>query len=92
MPDVQCGFDDIPGGATGRALLVGYGPTILVNIGFDASFKPKGGKVPTPGMKDIRALVDTGATQSCIDSYLASQLNLPIVDKRTLAACMASWK
>jgi predicted aspartyl protease len=82
MPDAHCGFDDIPGGATGSALLVVYGPTLLVDIGFDASFKLKGGNPPTPGMTGIRALVDTGATQSCIDSLLASQLNLPIVDKQ----------
>jgi len=84
MPDVSCGFDDIPGGATGASLLVGYGPTLLVDIGFDADFKPKAGHVPVPGMKGIRALVDTGATQSCIDSLLASQLNLPIVDKQAV--------
>jgi len=35
-------------------------------------------------MKGIQALIDTGATQSCIDSLLASQLNLPIVDKETV--------
>ena len=46
MPDVSCGFDDIPGGATGASLLVGYGPTLLVDIGFDADFKPKAGHVP----------------------------------------------
>jgi hypothetical protein len=62
MPDAQCGFDDIPGGASGSALLVGYGPTLLVDIGFDAAFIPKGGNRPTPGMTGIRALVDTGAT------------------------------
>jgi hypothetical protein len=82
MPDASCGFDDIPGGATGSALLVAYGPTLLVDIGFDASYKPRAGHVPVPGMKGIRALVDTGAAQSCIDSLLASQLNLPIVDKQ----------
>ena len=32
----------------------------------------------------MRALVDTGATESCIDSLLAAQLNLPIVDRRQI--------
>jgi len=30
------------------------------------------------------ALVDTGATESCIDGGLAMRLNLPIVDRRPL--------
>jgi hypothetical protein len=29
--------------------------------------------------------VDTGAAESCIDNLLAAQLNLPIVDRRTLS-------
>jgi predicted aspartyl protease len=30
-------------------------------------------------------LVDTGATESCIDNLLASQLNLPIIDRRPIS-------
>jgi predicted aspartyl protease len=36
-------------------------------------------------MKSVRALVDTGAGESCIDSALAAQLNLPIVDRRLIS-------
>ena len=38
-----------------------------------------------PGKSGLFALVDTGADESCIDSLLAAQLNLPIIDKRMTA-------
>jgi hypothetical protein len=63
--------------------LASHGPTLVVNIGFDPNYLI--GKVPTPLITGIHALVDTGAVTSCIDSMLASQLNLPIVDKRTVS-------
>jgi predicted aspartyl protease len=90
MPEVDCGFKDVPGGATGADLLVFYGPTLLVDIGFDPNFKPTVGSVPVPGMAGIAALVDTGATESCIDSVLATQLNLPVVDKRMMSGAHGS--
>ncbi len=40
---------------------------------------------PVPGVIGIHALVDTGAQESCIDSLLAAQLNLPIVDRRPVS-------
>lgn len=83
MAETQCGFDDIPGGATGSELLAAYGPTIKVDIGFDPALKQ--GTIPVAGLKGIDALIDTGASESCIDSLLASQLNLPIVDRQTVS-------
>lgn len=83
MPEVDCGFSDVLGGATGSDLLGHYGPTITVDVGFDPDFKPAPNTTPVAGMTGIAALVDTGATECCIDSVLATQLNLPIVDKRT---------
>lgn len=85
MPETRCGFDDINGGAKGHELLVSYGPTIMVDIGFDAAYVPQKGGKPVAGLTNVTALVDTGATASCIDSLLASQLNLPIVDKQITA-------
>ena len=67
-------------------LLVSYGPTLLVDIGFDPNFKPLPDKVvPVAGITGIHALVDTGASESCIDSLLATQLNLPVVDRRIVS-------
>ena len=86
MPSTRCGFDSVPGGASGSDLLVAYGPTLLVDIGFDPNWKAEIPVViPVAGIKGIHALVDTGATECCIDSLLAAQLNLPIVDRRMIA-------
>jgi len=84
MAKTRCGFDNIPGGASGVDLLVFHGPTILVDIGFDPDFKVGTLKIPVPGIKGVGALVDSGATESCIDSQLAAHLNLPIVDRRKI--------
>ena len=77
MPQSSCGF------AT-QALLALCGPTIEVDIGFDPSFRP-GSTAPIPGITGVQALVDTGATECCIDNLLAASLNLPIVDRRPIA-------
>ena len=56
----------------------------MVDIGFDPGFKPEAGAHPVPGMNGLHALVDTGATESCIDALLAANLRLPIVDRRPI--------
>lgn len=85
MTRTRCGFNDTPMGS-GKDLLASQGPTIFVNIGFDASYSPQNViQIPVPGIRQARALVDTGATESCIDSLLAAQLKLPIVDRRQIA-------
>lgn len=38
----------------------------------------------------LPALVDTGASESCIDSALAAKLNLPIVNRRDIAGAHGS--
>lgn len=75
-----CGFEGA--GANGSQLLVQVGPTLVVNIGFDPVFDSAIGGTPQLAMTNVNALVDTGATESCIDSGLAMQLNLPIIDQR----------
>jgi hypothetical protein len=83
MPQTKCGFDNTPG-ASGSDLLVAWGPTLIVNVGFDPNFKGPPG-IPVSGITDIHALVDTGVTECCIDSLLASQLGLPTVDRRSIS-------
>src|SRR5438105_5931933 len=89
MVQTKCGFNDSPDGkgAKGSELLVMYGPTLLVNIGFDPNYDAAAAplKQPSAGISDVNALVDTGATESCIDNLLAAQLKLPIVDRRSIA-------
>ncbi|MCY4531313.1 MAG: retroviral-like aspartic protease family protein [Gammaproteobacteria bacterium] len=63
--------------------LVQVGPSIEVSIGH---FRTSGAP-PIPPKEDVFtfALVDTGATESCIDISLAQNLDLPVVDKMTIS-------
>ena len=79
MKRVNCGFND-GAGHLAPDLLVQLGPTLLVDIGFETVPQPD--VVPNLAVKKVRALVDTGATDSCIDSALAMRLALPIIDQR----------
>ena len=86
MRSTKCGYMNIPGGTPAQDLLSLWGPQILVDIGFDPTYSfVAGGPLPIPGKTGLSALVDTGAGESCIDSLLAAQLNLPITDKRLQA-------
>ena len=68
----QAGFEDSPD------LLRSYGPTLHVRIGFDPSWIP--GETPSLGNRFL-ALIDTGASDSYIDSSVAAALDLPISDR-----------
>lgn len=84
MSQIECGFDSNPDGQ-GSALLMLSGPTLAVNIGFDSTWLPTLTTPPAPGVSGVNALVDTGASISCIDQLLAASLNLPIVDRQTIS-------
>lgn len=75
----NCGFKDGQG-EVAPDLLVRFGPTLLVDIGFDP--KLAAGANPDFPLKKLKALVDTGAGDSCIDSGVAMQLGLPVIDQR----------
>lgn len=86
MATTKCGCISVPGRPHGSDLLVTIGPTLIVNIGFDPKYKPGVGvPAPVPTITNMMALVDTGASDCCIDSMLATQLGLPIVDKKKIA-------
>ena len=78
MPTVDCGF-----GSPDSLYL--YGPTLLIEIGLDEDFHPESGGSPRLESGRVPALVDTGALESCIDSALAAQLNLPVVNRGVVA-------
>lgn len=71
--------------ALGRFRLIEQGPTLDVQIGFDPEFRPA--EPSRANLSEVRlpALVDTGATESCIDSELAVVLRLPIYDRQAIA-------
>lgn len=90
MAETKCGFDNSQE-ASGAVLLTRFGPTLRVDIGFDQSFKPSNLPIlPIAGVKGLNALVDTGAGECCIDNLLASQLKLPIVDRRPISGAHGS--
>lgn len=90
MLEAKCGFNSNPE-SSGASLLTRFGPSILVDIGFDAAFKVQTPPaLPVPGIKGLHALVDTGAGECCIDNLLASQLKLPIVDRRPVSGAHGS--
>jgi hypothetical protein len=86
MPEIKCGFNDSSDGQIkGSDSLVFHGPSLLVNIGFDDRHAPEVTTIPKPSVTNAWALVDTGATECCIDSSLANELQLPIVDRQKIA-------
>jgi hypothetical protein len=90
MPSTLCGFNNTPG-MSGSSLLASFGPTLIVDIGFDPNFNPQVNfPPPIPGIRGVQALVDSGAAESCIDNLLASQLSLPIIDRRPISGAHGS--
>ena len=81
MPQVECGFPANP------LHLVGLGPRLDVQIGLDVDALSSKAKPDLPA-QTWSALIDTGATESCIDSGLATTLELPVVDRRTVSGAL----
>ena len=85
MPIVSCGFPNIE-------QLIQYGPTVRVRVGFDPNFRPVSGNLPDLPQEQIAALVDTGATLSCIDTSLIGSLDLPVVGEEDFSGIAGSSK
>ena len=82
MPhQVECGFPSNPD------QLLQFGPRVDVQIGLDIQALAAKSHPDLPP-KLWPALVDTGATECCIDSALANALALPVVDQRTVAGAL----
>jgi hypothetical protein len=79
MLRVKSGFE---GANQATLLLIHYGPEITVNVGFDEKWRTTSSAPPSLGASSLKALVDTGARESCIDCELAQRLRLPHVDRR----------
>jgi predicted aspartyl protease len=83
---------DPPETISGRDLLIQHGPTAWVEIGFNAELFHADGDVVQRAIASIHAqpisnqmvaaLIDTGATESCIDEELARELQLPLIDRQ----------
>lgn len=79
MRKVEVGFQ----GDGRRAALLKFGPSIKVQVSSYAN--PQGGPAVGAASRIAAALIDTGAEESCIDTQLATQLNLPIIDQMYLS-------
>lgn len=85
MSRAKCGFDD-GADVPAASLLVRIGPTLRVDLGFDPAYDvghPQ--NLPTPAIRGVAALIDTGASVSCIDSGLAVDMQLPIINQVEVA-------
>ena len=79
MRRTQAGFKD-GRGELAPDLLVRLGPTLLVDVGLRARGVLDG--VPDLEFKRVWALVDTGASDNCIDAALAGRAKLPVLDQQ----------
>lgn len=89
MAETECGWTDNRGRLSATHLVY-FGPTLKVDIGFDPTYTPDSGRLANVCMTGLDALLDTGASESCIDSGLAAQLNLPVVDRQTMTGVHGS--
>jgi gag-polyprotein putative aspartyl protease len=82
MPPNHAGFRD-GDGASAADLLSQIGPTLKVDLGFDEKYDPRApSRLAALPVTGAWALIDTGASTSCIDTALAMNLQLPIIDQR----------
>ena len=84
MKQIKAGFENTPTTSAAEQLRV-YGPTILVDVGFDPNFDSTNctGR-PAAGAQGVRALIDTGASHVSIDQELAQKLSLPVVEREMI--------
>ena len=87
MNQAQCGYDHAPAGPD---LLVRYGPSLKVNLGFDPNYVAGFRKPPQPTERGLDALIDTGASESYIDGALAVQHQLPLIDQDSVGAALGT--
>ena len=78
MPSIECGFPNEPD------RLAYEGPCVWVQVGFDPNYTPEEDVLSGFSERQYLALIDTGATESCVDATLARALELPIVDSRAI--------
>ncbi|HME68359.1 MAG TPA: aspartyl protease family protein, partial [Myxococcota bacterium] len=62
--------------------LFSFGPTLQVIVGLHPAAAPAGEAAVAPVERTVFALIDTGATLTCIDDALARDLGLPVIDKQ----------
>lgn len=87
MPIIDVGFPTTST-VNGPSSLINIGPTLWVDVGYDMNFNYANAPAlarPTSQAQQVPALIDTGASESCIDEDLARQLQLPLIDKAQIS-------
>jgi predicted aspartyl protease len=85
MPLLECGPQSAPGVFSPDQLIT-LGPGAMVQVGPPNPTNPMEHASSVPAI----ALIDTGATESCIDEQLAISLGLPLIDKIFLGGVAGS--
>lgn len=85
MPLLECGPQSAPGVFSPNDLIT-MGPGALVQVGPPSPTNP----MEHASAVSAVALIDTGATESCIDEELAVSLGLPLIDKILLGGVAGS--
>ena len=88
MPLADAGFTDKDSGRPDSGLLLTYGPTLRVTVSQFHQVTETGNTVS----QVVAALVDTGASESCIDNELAEELGLPVIDKMDMSGVSGMQK
>ena len=81
----ECGFDDTSRHSGAERLAI-VGPTLYLYVGFDTDLvesPPTADTVDRTSLVRKPALVDTGASVTCIDPALARELHLPISNRKS---------
>lgn len=81
MPILEAGWVDTQTQHWSPQLLQIHGPTADVTVGWIIENEED----DVPDVESAKALIDTGASESCIDENLAIKLQLPIVDVISIA-------
>ena len=90
MPTTRFAFRNTPERSSPDALAL-HGPTLRVEIGFDPDFSSGGSGHPNLPIEQFPAIVDTGAEENYIDSTLAEELRLPMLqDRQTISSALGS--
>lgn len=85
MPLIEAGFKNSDGTSDPFSLLI-YGPTIPVVVTANTPLPDM--NIPTSleqKIKNVNALIDTGASTCMIDTKLAAELDLIAIDKTSVA-------
>ncbi len=81
MPILEAGWVDTKSNRWSPQLLQIHGPTADVTVGWIIENEED----DVPDVEPAKALIDTGASESCIDENLAIKLQLPVVDVNSMA-------